>query len=110
MREAKIAITDNGFTIFTPNGFDIVSLEQVSAVVAYKLDELTTDLVCCDIVTGSGDGEQIRTIHEELAGFDDLMAHLEILPGFDRKWREAVILPPFAENRTILYERGADAV
>ena len=49
----------------------------------------------------------IRTIHEELAGFDTAMASFEILPGFDRRWREAVILPPFATNRTIVYSRAA---
>jgi hypothetical protein len=35
------------------------------------------------------------------------MSRLEALPGFDRKWREAVIPPPFAGNRTIIYQRGA---
>lgn len=84
-----------------------VSLDEVSAIVAYKLDEITTDLVCCDIVTGAGDGEQIRTIHEELLGFDAAMVGFDVLPGFDRKWRDAVILPPSAANRTVIYSRAA---
>jgi len=107
MRKSEITSTDSGFAIVTQKGTDTVSLDDVSAVIAYKIDELTTDLVCCDIVTSSGEGEQIRTVHEELPGFENLMARLEALPGFNRKWREAVILPPFAENRTIIYERRA---
>ena len=60
-------------------------------------------------MTGAGDGEQIRTIHEELSGFDDAMASFETLPGFDHKWREAVILPPFAAKRTVIYSRADSA-
>ncbi|OBS53994.1 hypothetical protein A8B73_02965 [Methylosinus sp. 3S-1] len=89
----------------TSEGTEKISLDEVSVVVAYKIDELTTDLVCCDIVAGPEGDEQIRTIHEEISGFENLMTRLEALPGFDRKWREAVILPPFAENRTIIYKR-----
>ncbi|MBB4861175.1 hypothetical protein HNO88_004529 [Novosphingobium chloroacetimidivorans] len=109
MRKPEIITTDNGFAIVTTKGTDAVSLDEVSAIVAYKIDELTTDLVCCDIVTGSGDGEQIRTIHEELPGFGAAMRHFESLPGFDRQWRDTAILPPFATNRTLIYSRHASA-
>ncbi|OAN67261.1 hypothetical protein A7X12_00020 [Sphingomonas sp. TDK1] len=93
----------------TAKNTDTVSLDEVHAIVAYKLDELTTDLVCCDIVTGAADGEHIRTIHEDLCGFDAAMKAFEALPGFDRKWRDAVTLPPFATNRTVIYDRAACA-
>jgi hypothetical protein len=109
MRKPEIITIDNGFAIVTGKGTDTVFFEEVSAIVAYKLDELTTDLVCCDIVTGAGDDEQIRTIHEELAGFDAIMTRFEILPGFDQKWRDEVIDPPFATNRTVIYSRSASA-
>ena len=109
MRTPEIITIDNGFAIVTGKGSDTVSFDEVSAIIAYKLDELTTDLVCCDIVTGSDDGEQIRTIHEELPGFDAVMARFEALPGFDRKWRDEVIDPPFATNRTVIYSRGDSA-
>ena len=109
MRNAEIIATDNGFAIVTPKRTETVSLDQVSAIVAYKIDELTTDLVCCDIVIGFGDGEQIRTIHEEIPGFGAVMVRFETLPGFNRNWRESVIVPPFAENRTIIYKRVTEA-
>lgn len=105
MRTSEIIATDNGFAIVTAKGTDAVSLDEINAVIAYKLDEITTDLVCCDIVTGVGDGEQIRTIHEELPGFDLAMARLEALPAFNQMWRSEVILPPFATNRTTIFSR-----
>ncbi len=105
MRTPKIITTDNGFAIVTAKGTDTVSLEEIKTIFAYKLDEITTDLVCCDIVTGVGDGEQIRTIHEELPGFDVAMARLEALPAFNQMWRDDVLLPPFATNRTTIYSR-----
>lgn len=109
MQKPEIVTTDNGFAIVTVKSTDAVSFDEVSAIVAYKLDELTTDLVCCDIVTGAGDGEQIHTIHEELLGFDAAMKAFEALPGFDRQWRDAVVLPPFATNRTVVYDRASCA-
>jgi len=109
MRKPEIIITDNGFAIVTTKATDAVLLDEVHAIVAYKIDELTTDLVCCDIVTGSGDGEQMRTIHEDIPGFDAVMARFEVLPGFNRQWRDAVILPHFATNRTTIYNRVANA-
>lgn len=93
MRKPEIITTDHGFAIVTGNGADTVSLNDMSQIAAYKLDEPMTDLVCCDIVTGHGDGEQIRTIQEKLPGFDALMARFETLPGFDRRWRNEVIAP-----------------
>lgn len=109
MRKPEIITTDNGFAIVTAKATDTVPLDEVRAIVAYKIDELTRDLVCCDILTGSGDGEQIRTIHEEAPGFDTVMARFETLPGFNKQWRDAVILPPFATNRTTIYNRAANA-
>ena len=108
MGKEKIVLTDDGFVIVTPKATHTVLLDEVNAIVAYKIDELTTDLVCCDIVTRSGDGEQVSFIHEEVPGFDALMASFETLPDFNRQWREAVILPPFTENRTTIYKRATE--
>ncbi|MCW1402928.1 hypothetical protein OKA06_11525 [Novosphingobium sp. MW5] len=55
--EPKIFATDNGFAIVGTKATDAVSLDEMSEVVAYEIAKLTTDLVCCDIVTGLGDEE-----------------------------------------------------
>jgi len=109
MRKPEIIAIDNGFAIVTGKGTDTVTLNEVTAIIVYKRDELTTDLVCCDIVTGTADGEQARTIHEELPGFDAVMDNFETLPGFDQRWRDKVIKPAFATNRTVIYSRNASA-
>lgn len=106
MRKPEIIVADNGFAIVQPKATDAVSFDEVRKIIVYKIDELTTDLICCDIVTGSDEGHQIRTVHEEIPGFDMLMARFETLPGFNSKWCDA-ILPPFATNRTTIYNRAA---
>ena len=100
--KTEIIATDDGFTIKSPKHADTVSFNRVSTVAIYKRDEMTTDLICCDIVVG----EQVRTVHEEIPGFNTLMLRFEALPGFDRKWREKVVKPAFAENRTIVFQRS----
>lgn len=107
-RRSKIEIFENGFLVSTPDGADRVMLADVRGVSAYKRDAITTDLICCDIETASPKGPMVRTIHEEMSGFHEVMAKLEELPGFYRYWREAVILPPFAQNFTILYRQNLD--
>ena len=85
MRKPEIVITDNGFTIVATKSTERISLQEISAIIAYKIDEITTDLVCCNIVTGSGNGEHVRTVHEETPGFEALMARFETFPGFNLK-------------------------
>lgn len=76
-------------------------LSTVERVVFYKRDEITTDLICCDVVTSG----QFWTFHEEAAGWSDLIAHLSRLPGFRADWHEAVAHPPFLASETVAYER-----
>ncbi|HLZ66804.1 MAG TPA: hypothetical protein VKQ29_11280 [Aliidongia sp.] len=105
MQTTEIIATGNGVTIVTPKATDTVSLDEVRAIVAYKIDEITTDLICCDITTGPEERPKILTIHEEIPGFDAVMTLFEALPDFNPQWRNAVLLEPFAENRTTLYRR-----
>ena len=102
MARKHITVAEDSFTITAPKHIETVRLDAVSAVVLYKRDELTTDLVCCDIVAEG----LVYFVHEEMTGFDTLIGRLEKLPGFDRGWREKVIHPPFAENRTIVFQRA----
>ena len=76
-------------------------LEDVQKVTFYKRDELTTDLICCDVVIG----EQVWTFHEELVGWDLLMAHVSALPGFRSDWFEAVSQPAFVISETEAFSR-----
>jgi hypothetical protein len=85
----------------TPAVLVQLPLPAVRAVVFYKRDEITTDLICCDVEVAG----HVWTFHEEAAGWPDLIAHLSALPGFRRDWYEAVVSPPFATTETIAFDR-----
>ena len=76
-------------------------LEMIEEVRFYKRDEITTDLICCEVVV---DGAS-WTFHEELAGWDLLLRHLEQLPNFRADWYSAVAQPPFAASETLAFRR-----
>ncbi len=85
----------------TPAVLRELPLEKIDLVVFYKRDEITTDLICCDVEVAG----QVRTFHEEAAGWTDLIAHLSALPGFRADWFEAVVHPPFATSKTVAFDR-----
>ena len=76
-------------------------LAAIDAVTFYKRDELTSDLICCDVTVG----ERVWTFHEELSGWDELLGHLKGLPGFRADWFERVSRPPFETNTTVAFQR-----
>jgi len=80
---------------------DQLSHDQIRAVTFYKRDEITTDLICCEVDVAG----QIWFFHEELAGWQMLVAHLEQLPGFKTDWYAAVVQPTFARSETIAFTR-----
>jgi hypothetical protein len=75
-------------------------LDAIEKVTFFKRDELTTDLICCEVEI---DG-RTRFFHEEAAGWDLLIRPLEGLPGFRADWNAAVVLPPFAECETVAFQ------
>ena len=76
----------------TPAVLAQLTLPDVRAVVFYKRDEITTDLICCDVEVAG----HVWSFHEEAAGWQDLITHLSALPGFRADWYESVVSPPFA--------------
>jgi hypothetical protein len=76
-------------------------LADVSKVTFYKRDEITTDLICCDVVIG----EKVWTFHEELVGWDALIGHLQRLPSFRADWFAAVSQPPFSASEMVAFTR-----
>jgi len=87
--------------IVTPEVLSQLPLSQVDSVVFYKRDEITTDLICCDVEIGG----QVWTFHEEANGWPDLITHLSALPSFRVDWYEAVVRPPFTTSETVAFDR-----
>jgi hypothetical protein len=105
--KSRIVLSENGFEVFRGN--DLlwkVRYDDILSIEAYKRDELTTDLICFDVLV-AGDPPITGLMHEETTGWDDFVARLEQLPGFDSEWMAKVVQPPFAESRTIIYDRPA---
>lgn len=85
----------------TPAILAQLPLSDIDAVIFYKRDEITTDLICCDVEMAG----RVWTFHEEAKGWQDLIAHLSALPGFRADWYEAVAKPPFSASETIAFDR-----
>lgn len=103
----RISVDDQSFSVYDKGKFICrIDFDDVTRMEAYKRDELTTDLICFDVTTGSGTKIATWFIHEELAGWQDLVPRLEQLPGFRGDWYAAIVQPPFAENRTVVFRRA----
>jgi len=75
---------------------------QIERVTFYKRDELTTDLICCDVVICG----QSWFFHEELPGWQLLLEHLGQLPGFRADWYATVVHPTFEQCETVAFDRA----
>lgn len=85
-----------------PDYSEKLPLERIDRVTFFKRDEITTDLICCEVAAAG----ETWFFHEELPPWDALLRHLEQLPGFRADWYAAVAQPPFAPCETVAYERG----
>ncbi|MXO61299.1 hypothetical protein GRI89_17275 [Altererythrobacter salegens] len=77
-------------------------VELIDGIVFYKRDQITDDLICCDV---SSEG-QVWTFHEDLKGWDNLIEHFHRLEGFKVDWFDCVSQPPFEVSETIAFTRS----
>jgi hypothetical protein len=76
-------------------------LSEIAKVTFYKRDDITTDLICCDVdLAGT-----VWSFNEEQVGWDLLLQHLYKLPHFRTDWYAAVSQPPFATSETLAFRR-----
>ena len=85
----------------TPAILAQLPLRDVRSVVFFKRDEITTDLICCEVEVSG----RVWMFHEEALGWSNLIAHLSALPGFSIDWYEAVVSPSFGTAETIAFDR-----
>jgi hypothetical protein len=86
----------------TPALLDRLSLTEIDRITFFKRDELTTDLLCCDVQRNG----QNWFFHEEMPGWDLLLDHLKGLPGFREDWFATVSQPAFVSAETIAFRRS----
>ena len=80
-----------------------IALDKVTKVQLYKRDQVTTDLICCELTL---DGGGALFLHEDMYGWDDQLGRLATLPGFDADWFMKVAQPAFATCHHIAFERA----
>lgn len=78
------------------------SIDAIQRVTFYKRDEITSDLICCDISTH----DRSWTFHEEMTEWDELIDELNALPNFARDWFASVSQPPFELSQYVAFERN----
>nr|WP_218939587.1 hypothetical protein [Sphingorhabdus profundilacus] len=76
-------------------------LTDIDKVTFYKRDEITTDLICCDVVVR----DAVWTSQEEIVGWDMLVSHIEGLPGFRHEWYELVAQPALEASEIEAFSR-----
>lgn len=76
-------------------------LHAVDTVSFYKRDEITTDLICCEVAVG----DSVFVYHEELPAWSALIEHLQKLPNFRADWFTSVSQPPFDASDTVAFRR-----
>ncbi|MGE8133139.1 hypothetical protein ACQKO5_06000 [Novosphingobium subterraneum] len=74
---------------------------QIDRVTFFKRDEITTDLICCEVVVSG----QIHFFHEECAEWRALLNSFCDLTGFDDNWFAKVQCPPFQACETVAFVR-----
>jgi hypothetical protein len=93
----------DGFRYPFKEGLDKFNWSEVERIVAYKLDRMTTDEICLDLVANDWQA----TYTEMTPGWYQFLEKLEsVFPTIPPDWDAKIALPPFATNYTVLWERG----
>ena len=96
---SPVKVTAFGFCV----GPDHVAWQSVAEIHACKMDRLTTDKAFLEFIFSAGQGIRVS---EEQPGFDELEAAMIAAFPTTADWRQAVLMPPFAHDFTLLFRRG----
>jgi hypothetical protein len=107
--EARVAHSAIGATVTSrsldgDSKVEEIRWAEVVEVAAYKRDCFSVDLMCVALIGH----ENALEVSEGMKGWNELLDNLnEYLPGCRNKdtWYQEVMLPPFKENRTIIFRR-----
>lgn len=102
--EATIEFDDEGFRLHGPQIDTRVRWVDITKVSVYKVDMWVYDDICLGIHT-HGSSEWIE-ISEDVKGWTGFSAELERRYSIADGWFQAVALPAFATNHTVLFERS----
>jgi hypothetical protein len=98
LKHERIVLFEDGFGV---DGLRIEGREVVH-IEAFKQDCFTFDRICLWFKLSDGSGV---VISEDQVGYLEAEDAMHKALGFDNSWRDKVVLPPFEECRTVLYEK-----
>lgn len=106
---ARVRVSEDGFAVtLTDGSSEEVRWAEVERVFAYKVDCFVYDMIW--LAFERAGRETVLQISEEAEGFVDLMLAMnKAFPGIDQEWYQKVMLPAFAENLTLIFERAREA-
>ena len=97
-----VKVSDDGVSIKLSSSIRNIRWNDIEEINAYKLDRVTIDEICFDIVLS----ETVITISEKIEGWQIFTDKLEsVLTGFDNEWFSRVAHPAFKTNLTTVYQR-----
>lgn len=104
-KQWRVTLTNEGFALWEDELLVAeVGWDDIDSIVAYKVDLLTVDTVCLEFVLRSS-GERV-TLPEETEHFWELVKKIKrIFPESRQDWEDSVVRPPFAHNRTLVFDR-----
>ncbi len=87
-----IRVERDGFELFSKGRSSaFVRWMEIKEIDAYKVDAVSYDLLCVSFRYRSGDKDLFVEVHEEAAGYRELMCAVETrFPVKQNWWREAV--------------------
>ncbi|MDH7461206.1 hypothetical protein QEG73_07940 [Chitinophagaceae bacterium 26-R-25] len=98
----KFKYEDDGFVFDSTSSQQKIKWSDIERLIAYKLDLLTTDRICIDIVYN----EYQITVSEETPGWYQFVEKTKItFPSIPNNWEAEVMHPAFETNLTVIYQR-----
>lgn len=104
IRIGSIRADEDAIVITQNDRKTVIAWSSIKRLVAYKIDEVTTDLICMAIETTDGK----FAIHEEMIGWRTFIEAIDRrLPGATpwEEWWMTTAFPAFAMNPTTIFER-----
>jgi len=98
-KSPEIALLPEGFRV----NDTVVDWSQIASIKAFKLDLITSDLICFAVEVDGKD--HYMQLSEEWLGFKALAEALESRFAFPEGWWNSVAFPAFKTNEVTLYRR-----
>jgi hypothetical protein len=92
-----------GFKLIIDGKLTEIKWNEVSLLIGYKIDALTTDEICLYVRTRKGKSFEISESSKGWFEFNRRMKNE--FPSVNKNWEIEIAHPPFERNQTILYDK-----